>query len=113
MTQLVQSKEHSEWLDMVEKWKRAYPLKYCNKGLKPQFVIEEIDRLTHGDAIIATEVGQHQMWAAQFYKFNNLRSFISSGGLGSMGFGLLGTGASWADLTKQLLISPNGAGNEP
>jgi acetolactate synthase-1/2/3 large subunit len=88
MTQLVPYKEHSEWLDLVESWKKAYPLKYCNKGLKPQFVIEEIDRLTHGDAIIATEVGQHQMWAAQFYKFNNPRSFISSGGLGTMGFGL-------------------------
>ncbi|MDI3482033.1 MAG: acetolactate synthase large subunit [Tepidanaerobacteraceae bacterium] len=76
------------WLDKIGEWKGKYPLKYCDRGLKPQYVIEEISRITNGDAIITTEVGQHQMWAAQFYKFKNPRSFITSGGLGTMGFGL-------------------------
>lgn len=81
-------KEHKEWVDTVMDWKASYPLKYCDEGLKPQYVVEEICRLTKGKAIIATEVGQHQMWAAQYYKFKENRSFISSGGLGTMGFGL-------------------------
>jgi acetolactate synthase-1/2/3 large subunit len=88
MTQLVSAMEHREWLETVNRWKKEYPLKYCNEGLKPQFVIDEINRVTKGNAIIATEVGQHQMWAAQFYKFNSPRTFITSGGLGTMGFGL-------------------------
>jgi len=88
LIELASQNKHDPWLETVNGWKQAYPLKYCGKGLKPQYVIEEISRITSGDAIIATEVGQHQMWAAQFYKFKNPRSFISSGGLGTMGFGL-------------------------
>lgn len=80
--------EHPSWLEAINHWKKAYPLSYCSRGLKPQYVIEEICRLTQEEAIITTEVGQHQMWAAQYYKFNRPRSFISSGGLGTMGFGL-------------------------
>jgi len=77
-----------EWLEQIEAWKREHPLKYNQGGLlKPQFVVEEIYRITKGEAIITTEVGQNQMWAAQFYKFAHPRSFISSGGLGTMGFG--------------------------
>ncbi|HOK41607.1 MAG TPA: biosynthetic-type acetolactate synthase large subunit [bacterium] len=79
-----------EWLNQIEKWKKENPLTYKKqKGkIKPQFVVEEIYRLTKGNAIITTEVGQNQMWAAQFYKFTKPRQFISSGGLGTMGFGL-------------------------
>lgn len=85
---ILPSKQHDEWLKTVIDWKKSYPLKYCDKGLKPQYVVEEICRQTGGNAVIATEVGQHQMWAAQYYKFKEKRTFVSSGGLGTMGFGL-------------------------
>jgi acetolactate synthase-1/2/3 large subunit len=77
------------WLAQIEEWKREHPLKYNDHSgkPKPQFVVDEIYRLTRGEAIITTEVGQNQMWAAQFYKFARSRSFLSSGGLGTMGYG--------------------------
>ncbi|MCL6588927.1 MAG: biosynthetic-type acetolactate synthase large subunit [Firmicutes bacterium] len=76
-----------EWLKQIAQWKEKYPLKYEPKGLKPQMVVEEISRITKGEAIICTEVGQNQMWAAQFYQYMRPRSLITSGGLGTMGFG--------------------------
>ncbi|HOV79078.1 MAG TPA: biosynthetic-type acetolactate synthase large subunit [Bacillota bacterium] len=77
------------WKKKIEHWKKEYPLTYCEKGeLKPQEIIREIYNLTGGDARITTEVGQHQMWTAQYYTFTRPRSFISSGGLGAMGFGM-------------------------
>jgi acetolactate synthase-1/2/3 large subunit len=79
----------SDWLKTVEGWKKKHPLIYKKDGkLKPQYIIEQIYEVTEGDAIIATEVGQNQMWAAQWYKYTSPRTFISSGGLGTMGFGL-------------------------
>jgi len=80
---------HAAWLTRVEDWKKEKPLAYATdaKIIKPQHVVEIISRLTKGNAIITTEVGQHQMWAAQFYQFLKPRSFITSGGLGTMGFG--------------------------
>ncbi len=75
------------WLRQIRDWQETYPLRYEATGLKPQQVIEEISRITAGEAIICTEVGQHQMWTAQFYRFQRPRSFITSGGLGTMGFG--------------------------
>jgi acetolactate synthase-1/2/3 large subunit len=82
-------KKKSEWADKVIGWKKEFPLKYQNDGvLRPYYVIERIYELTKGDAIITTEVGQNQIWAAQIYKYTNQRQFISSGGLGTMGFGL-------------------------
>ncbi|MDD2679826.1 MAG: biosynthetic-type acetolactate synthase large subunit [Candidatus Omnitrophica bacterium] len=78
-----------DWLKTVEGWKKKYPLTYKDDaGLKPQYVVEQIYEVTEGDAIITTEVGQNQMWAAQWYKYTAPRTFISSGGLGTMGFGL-------------------------
>jgi acetolactate synthase-1/2/3 large subunit len=82
-------KNRKPWLDQIEKWKATKPLAYTQKKtIKPQFVVEKLYELTHGEAIITTEVGQNQMWAAQYYHFNRPNAFITSGGLGVMGFGL-------------------------
>ena len=92
MTELLPQMSHKSWLQQVKKWKKQYALKMVpienEDEVLPQDVIEELDRLTKGSAIITTEVGQHQMWAAQFYNFRKERSFASSGGLGTMGYGL-------------------------
>ncbi|MDP8230675.1 MAG: biosynthetic-type acetolactate synthase large subunit [Candidatus Gorgyraea atricola] len=78
----------SKWHKQIESWKEKFPLSYKNDSkLRPQYVVEEIYNITKGKAIIATEVGQNQMWAAQFYKYERPRQFISSGGLGTMGYG--------------------------
>ncbi|MBI5400118.1 biosynthetic-type acetolactate synthase large subunit [Candidatus Saganbacteria bacterium] len=80
--------KHESWLAQITEWKNKYPFAYKNDSkLRPQYVIEMIDELTNGEAIICTEVGQHQMWSAQFYKFKKPRLWVSSGGLGTMGFG--------------------------
>jgi len=77
------------WLNQIHEWKSTTPLAYEQKdSIKPQFVIEKLWELTKGDAIVATEVGQNQMWAAQYYHFDQPGRFITSGGLGCMGFGL-------------------------
>ncbi len=90
LTGAVEHKERKEWFDTLAKWKKKHPFTYNRraKTIKPQYVIEELCKQTNGDAIITTGVGQHQMWAAQFYKYKYPRQFISSGGLGTMGFGL-------------------------
>ncbi|MCI5223375.1 MAG: biosynthetic-type acetolactate synthase large subunit [Candidatus Electrothrix sp. AR4] len=82
--------KHGPWLDQINEWNDKHPLSYKDEGdiIKPQYVVETIDRLTGGDAIITTEVGQNQMWSAQFYKFNKPRHLLTSGGLGTMGYGL-------------------------
>ncbi|GJQ58406.1 MAG: biosynthetic-type acetolactate synthase large subunit [Candidatus Scalindua sp. AMX11] len=81
--------ERKEWLESILEWKKKYPLSYDNStdDIKPQYVVEQICEVTKDRAIITTEVGQHQMWAAQFYTYTKPRSFLSSGGLGTMGFG--------------------------
>ena len=80
---------HTPWIETINDWTQKHPMTYHDEGetIKPQFVIEKLDELTNGDAIITTEVGQNQMWAAQFYKFNKPRRLVTSGGLGTMGFG--------------------------
>jgi acetolactate synthase-1/2/3 large subunit len=77
------------WLKQINEWNEKHPFSYrmSNKVIKPQYVVEQIYKLTNGDAIICTEVGQNQMWAGQFYKYKYPRQFISSGGLGTMGYG--------------------------
>lgn len=80
--------EHREWNAHIKELKENYPLGYDNSNLSCPYIMEEIDRVTKGEAIITTDVGQHQMWAAQYYKYSEPRTFLSSGGLGTMGYGL-------------------------
>ena len=80
--------DHSEWLKKISDYKKKFPLSYESDKLTCPYIIEELDKLTDSDAIISTDVGQHQMWTAQYYKFKNPRTFLTSGGLGTMGYGL-------------------------
>ncbi|PLR83105.1 acetolactate synthase, large subunit, biosynthetic type [Bacillus canaveralius] len=91
--------EHKEWLDTLDSWKQKHPFHYeTGSGLKPQKVIEMLYEKTNGEAIVVTDVGQHQMWAAQYYPFKNPDRWVTSGGLGTMGFGLPASiGAQLAD----------------
>jgi acetolactate synthase-1/2/3 large subunit len=94
------------WLEQIEKWKKKHALAYELEDdvIKPQYVVEKIGELTKGEAIIATEVGQNQMWAAQFYEFNKPRTFLTSGGLGTMGYGLpAAIGAQVANPDKMVI----------
>lgn len=79
---------HKEWIDKVMARKDALPLTYNPEGLTGPYIVEKLDEITNGDAIVATEVGQHQMWAAQYYKYKEPRTLLTSGGLGTMGYGL-------------------------
>ncbi|MCM1426477.1 MAG: biosynthetic-type acetolactate synthase large subunit [Eubacterium sp.] len=80
--------EHPEWIAHIMELKEKYPLNYDDSALSCPYIVEELDRITQGQAIITTDVGQHQMWAAQYYKYSRPRTFLSSGGLGTMGYGL-------------------------
>ena len=101
---LLEQQEHTEWMQQIQEFKDKYPLTYKEKGLSGPFVMEEIYRQTKGEAIIVTEVGQHQMWAAQYYKFANPRTLLTSGGLGTMGYGLgAAIGAQIANPEKQVI----------
>jgi acetolactate synthase-1/2/3 large subunit len=89
LAERVERREDTCWNRKINEWKEAYPLKYdINGKLKPHYIIERLYEITGGDAVITTEVGQNQIWAAQFYKYTRPRQFISSGGLGTMGYGL-------------------------
>ncbi len=88
LNEYVHKKKETEWLKTVEDFKKKYPLKYINnEELKPQYIMETISKIAKDNTIIVTSVGQHQMWAAQYYQYTEPRSFISSGGLGTMGYG--------------------------
>jgi acetolactate synthase-1/2/3 large subunit len=100
------SAERQEWLKQIAEWKKKVPLTYCQNGreIKPQHVIETLHKLTKGNAIITTEVGQNQMWTAQFFPFDHPNTFITSGGLGTMGFGLpAAIGVKYAFPDKQVV----------
>ncbi len=86
----VRYQERKEWFARIKDWKKKFPLRYDRdaSGIKPQYVIEQLCEQSGGEAIVTTGVGQNQMWAAQFYRFSRPRQFISSGGLGTMGYGL-------------------------
>ncbi len=88
LNERLEQQHHAEWVTKIQEYKEKYPLVYHKDVLSGPFVVEEIYRQTKGEAIISTEVGQHQMWAAQFYKYTKPRTFLTSGGLGTMGYGL-------------------------
>lgn len=88
LLELVSEKQHPEWTARIMDLKEKYPLRYDHSQLTGPYIMEKLYELTQGDAIITTDVGQHQMWAAQYYKYKEPRTFLTSGGLGTMGYGL-------------------------
>ncbi len=101
-----------EWLDQIVFWRDEHKLAYEQKEtIKPQFVIEKLYELTHGDAIVTTEVGQNQMWAAQFYHFDRPQRFITSGGLGTMGFGLPAAIGAQVAFPEKMVVDIAGDGS--
>ncbi len=94
---LLEGRDRKEWLECIEGWKKEFPLTYGREEgvVKPQAVVEAVYDVTGGEAIICTDVGQCQMWAAQFYRYSEPRTFLSSGGLGTMGFGLPAGIGAW------------------
>jgi len=109
----ISQKTGSAWLEQVQNWKKEYPLEYSRQEgeLKPQYVIEKIYEHTGGNATVATDVGQHQMWVAQFYRFNRPGALISSGGLGCMGFGLPAAVGAQAGLPGETVVLVTGDGS--
>ncbi|NLM05157.1 MAG: biosynthetic-type acetolactate synthase large subunit [Clostridiales bacterium] len=105
LNEKIEKQNNQEWMDKIKEWKEKYPLKYEDDGkLKGQNIVEQIYELTNGDAIITTEVGQNQIWAAQYYKFKESRTFITSGGLGTMGYGFgASMGAQIGKPNKQVI----------
>jgi acetolactate synthase-1/2/3 large subunit len=101
------------WHETINKWKKDMPLKYKNDDeLRPQFVIEKVQELTKGkDTVICTEVGQHQMWSAQFFRFHKTRTWLSSGGLGTMGYGFPAAIGAQLGKPKSLVIDMAGDGS--
>lgn len=88
LNQMLEQQKHKEWLDHIMELKNKFPLKYRKDILTGPYILEKLYEITDGNAIISTEVGQHQMWSAQYYKYQKPRTFITSGGLGTMGYGL-------------------------
>ena len=88
LNERLEQQDHHEWIEKIMEYKNRYPLTYHPEILTGPYIVEEIYRQTKGDALIVTEVGQHQMWAAQYYQYTKPRTFLTSGGLGTMGYGL-------------------------
>ena len=101
---MLEKQSHKEWFTHIEHYKEKYPFTYPKAGLSGPYIIEKIYEMVHGDAIMVTEVGQHQMWAAQCYKYKEPRTLLTSGGLGTMGYGLgAAIGAQVANPHKQVI----------
>ncbi len=104
--------EYTQWFEQIAQWKqRPFAYKKRNDTLQPQFVMEKLYELTNGDAIIVPGVGQHQMWAAQYYKYKHPRQFLTSGGLGSMGFGLPAAMGAKLAAPEKLVVNIDGDGS--
>ena len=113
LIKLVEPRDREEWLQQLAEWQATYPLTYNRESSKllPQYVIERIYEITKGDAVIVTEVGQHQMWAAHFFRYTKPRQFISSGGLGTIGFGLPAAIGAQAGRRGELVVDLSGDGS--
>ncbi|MFP4214181.1 MAG: biosynthetic-type acetolactate synthase large subunit [Desulfohalobiaceae bacterium] len=105
--------QYEQWRQRLRQWNEEHPLSYSSsdRAIKPQFVVEKLYELTQGDAIISTEVGQNQMWAAQHYKYHQPRSWISSGGLGTMGYGFPAALGAQIAFPDKLVIDVAGDGS--
>ena len=88
LLEMIPEEQHPEWIEHIQEMKAKYPLTYDHSQLTGPYIIEKLYEITKGDAIISTDVGQHQMWAAQYYKYSKPRTLLTSGGLGTMGYGL-------------------------
>jgi acetolactate synthase-1/2/3 large subunit len=112
LLEMVAPKQHPEWHEQIRAWKEQYPLTFPDDDkLRPQYVIQQLYELTQGNAIVTTEVGQHQMWAAHYWQYTRPRTFISSGGLGTMGYGFpAGIGAQMA-FPDKLVVTFAGDGS--
>jgi len=109
----VKAQRRTKWLKQIREWQKQYPFAYDQKEpqILPQYVIEQIYELTKGKAIVTTEVGQHQMWSAHFFKYTRPRTFISSGGLGTMGYGLPAAIGAQAGMRDALVVDIGGDGS--
>lgn len=110
LNERLSGQSHPEWMETVKELKEKYPLSYQQDVLTGPYVIEKIYEITKGDAIITTEVGQNQMWAAQFYKYQNPRTFLTSGGLGTMGYGLGASIGAKVGMPEKLVFNIAGDG---
>lgn len=105
--------DRSSWMETIRNWQRVHPLRYeqtPDGPIKPQFVVEELYRITGGDAIVVSGVGQHQMWASQFWRFDDPRRWINSGGLGTMGFAVPAAIGAKAGMPDELVYAIDGDG---
>lgn len=112
INEMTEKPDVSEWWEQINKWKEECPLGYDNNDgrLRSEFVLSKLCELTKGNAVVVSDVGQNQMWTAQYYKFNNPRSFITSGGLGTMGFGLPASIGVAFGVKDRPVVSVNGDG---
>ena len=112
LAELSNKRSEDEWWKQIDEWKKTCPLEYKrpDNQLRTQFVIEKISEKTKGEAIIVSDVGQHQMWVAQYYKFNHPRSHVSSGGLGTMGFSVPASLGAAFGVKDRPIVSINGDG---
>ncbi|MBN1671271.1 MAG: biosynthetic-type acetolactate synthase large subunit [Kiritimatiellae bacterium] len=113
LLKLVKPGKRTAWLKQIAAWQKQHPFTYRQDttDLLPQFVIEQIYKITKGDAIVVTDVGQHQMWSAQFYKYTKPRTFLSSGGLGTMGYGMPAAIGAQAGCRNKTVVNIAGDGS--
>jgi len=113
ITSLVEKVDTRDWMKEITHWRQTHPLRYRQREdeIAPQYMIQKISEVTNGDAIVVTDVGQHQMWAAQYYTYNHTRSWITSGGLGTMGFGFpaaMGAAVAYPNRTVVAIVGDGG-----